>query len=97
MGYEKIERTFPSDLELLSQFYKNVTPELESDFQDFLNRNLHYFEFTGTPDDFPGIIAVTSSQMSEDHHSFCKFCLTKIYDRGYLIFGTFRKPIPALP
>ncbi len=97
MGYEKRERIFPPDHDLLSQFYKNVTPELESDFRDFLNRNLHYFEFTGTPEDFPGIIAVIPSQMNEDNQSFSKFYLTKIYDRGYLIFGTYRKPIPALP
>ncbi len=97
MGYEKRERIFPPDLDLLSQFYKNVTPELESDYQDFLNRYLNYFEFTGTPEDFPGIIAVTPSQMREDHKSFCKFYLTKIYDRGYLIFKDDLKPAPAVP
>ncbi len=97
MGYEKRERKFPPDLDLLTQFYKSVTPELQVENGDFLNRNLHYFEFTGTPEDFPGIIAVTSSQMNEDHQSFCKFYLTKIYDRGYLIFRTDLKPVPAVP
>ncbi len=97
MGYEKRERIFPTDLELLSQFYKNVTPELERDYQDFVNRNLHYFEFTGTPEDFPGITAVIPSQMKDDNKSFCKFCLTKTYDRGYLIYRDDLKPVPALP
>ncbi len=97
MGYENVERKFPSDLELLSHFYKNVTPELESDYQDFLNRNMHYFEFTGTPEDFPGIIAVIPSQMRDDNKSFCKFNLTKTYDRGYLIYRSDLKPVPALP
>ncbi len=97
MGYEERERVFPTDLELLSQLYKNVTPELESDYQDFLNRNMHYFEFTGTPEDFPGIIAVIPSQMRDDNKSFCKFCLTKTYDRGYLIYRSDLKPVPALP
>ncbi len=97
MGYEKRERNFPPDLDLLSHFYKNVTPELESEYQDFQNRNLHYFEFTGTPEDFPGIIAVVPSQMKDDNKSFCKFYLTKIYDRGYLIFRTDLKPAPAVP
>ncbi len=97
MGYEKRERNFPSDLDLLSHFYKNVTRELECDYRDFLNRNLHYFEFTGTPEDFPGIIAVTPSQMNKDNKSFCKFYLTKIYDRGYLIYRDELKPAPAVP
>ncbi len=97
MGYEKIARKFPSDLDLLSHFYKNVTRDLESDYEDFLNRNLHYFEFTGTPEDFPGIIAVIPSQMKEDNMNFFKFYLTKTYDRGYLIFRDDLKPVPALP
>ncbi len=96
MGYEKRERIFPPDLDLLSQFYKRVTPELERDYEAFLNRNLNYFEFTGTPEDFPGIIAVILSLMDEDNHSFCKFYLTKIYDRGYLIFRDDLKPVPAV-
>ncbi|MCP4349094.1 MAG: hypothetical protein GY795_26740 [Desulfobacterales bacterium] len=97
MGYEKREREFPSDLDLLSHFYKNVTPELEREYQDFVNRNMHYFEFTGTPEDFPGIISVIPSQMKEDNQSFCKFYLTKIYDRGYLIYRDDLKPAPAVP
>ncbi len=97
MGYEKRERKFPSDLDLLSHFYKNVTRELENEYQDFLNRNLHYYEFTGTPEDFPGIIAVIPSQMKDDHKSFSKFYLTKTYDRGYLIFKDDLKPAPAVP
>ncbi len=58
---------------------------------------INLLQLTGTLEDFPGIIAVVPSQMNKDNKSFCKFYLTKIYDRGYLIFRTDLKPAPAVP